>query len=87
MSLFVDNLIFEDQNTNESEEQVDHEASNQIENDLLNLIDDEPEASQSFEKDDTNSLEKSNHLDESDEKMSNLSNSDIIEQELKKPVE
>jgi hypothetical protein len=45
MSLFVDNIIFEDQNTNETEEQYDNDASNQIENNLLNLIDDEPEAS------------------------------------------
>jgi len=59
MSLFVDNLIFEEQNTNESEEQYEQDPSNQIENNLLNLIDDEPEASQSFEKDDTQSLGKS----------------------------
>lgn len=45
MSLFVDNLIFEEQNTNESEEQYEQDPSSQIENNLLNLIDDEPEAS------------------------------------------
>jgi hypothetical protein len=42
MSLFVDNLIFEDQNTDESEEAYDNDTCVQIENNILDLIDDEP---------------------------------------------
>ena len=81
MSLFVDNIIFEDQNTNESEEELnDQDSSNQIESNLLNLIDDEPEASQSFEKEESQSQEKS---DQSDDKISQCSeNSDIIGKQL-----
>jgi len=42
MSLFVDNLIFEDKNTNECEEGYDQETCAQIENTILNMLDDEP---------------------------------------------
>lgn len=62
MSLFVDNLIFEDKNTNDSEdlEQYDNDTCAQIESDILNMIDDEPlENIPNFEKADTKSDQNS----------------------------
>jgi hypothetical protein len=40
--MFVDNLIFEDKHSENNEEVFDSQACAQIENDLLNMIDDEP---------------------------------------------
>jgi hypothetical protein len=54
MSLFVDNLIFEDKLSENNEEVFDSMACAQIESDLLDIIDDEPvQTTSKFEQFDT----------------------------------
>jgi len=71
MSLFAHNIIFEDKTTNKCEEAYDQETCAQIENNILNMIDDEPlETTPKFEEKNEKKIEQG------------FSNKDIIGQEL-----